>query len=77
MEHAYDSLLIIDVSFFAHKRIFHFVESTFEVLFVLRNKQLADVLQFAFSVCDTVDLDALYKHLDQGCTFGEFCPSQG
>jgi len=35
------------------------------------------VLQLSFAAGDGVDLNALYKHLNQGSAFCEFSPGQG
>lgn len=34
------------------------------------------MLQFSFSLCDAVDLNALNKHLDDRCALWEFSPCE-
>jgi len=75
IEERNDALLIEDICLLANEGILHFVESLLEVLLELADEQLADVLEFALTLRDRVDLNALDQHLDQSSAFWELCPS--
>ena len=65
VEECHDAALVVHVSLLAYERGLHLVDGLLEELFVLSDQQLLDALQSAFSLSDRVDLDALYKYLNQ------------
>lgn len=55
-----DGFLIADIGAFADDRELHFVEGTHEKLFVVFDQELFDVLKFAFTLGDRINVDAFH-----------------
>jgi hypothetical protein len=57
---SYDGFLIADIGAFANDRELHFVEGTHEKLFVVFDQELFDVLKFAFTLGDRINVDTFH-----------------
>ena len=57
---SYDGFLVADIGAFADDWELHFVEGAHEKLFVVFDQELFDVLKFAFTLGDRINVDTFH-----------------